>query len=161
MPTMMVSYFIWSGVFNLFTLLLLRHLPLAPLASVTRDLFQMLPKVFNSVLMKLIFVAEKKNCWSFWDEAFQSQSLETQEDCGPKKSALLIIKPMWAECAFFKWAITGLFFIYFRLFYKQLTHLNSKIVANVGIWSADLWCWRRPLCQLRHNHGSNNLIILT
>ena len=35
-------------------------LPSSPLASVATDLFRMLPKVFNSVLMKLIFVAQKK-----------------------------------------------------------------------------------------------------
>jgi len=46
---------------------------------------------------------------------------------------------------FKKWANPGLFFIYFRLFYKQLTPSISIIFATVGIGSADLWCRRRPL----------------
>ena len=42
-------------------------------------------------------------------------------------------------------------FLYFRLFYKQLTVNKCSIkVANDWIQTWVLWYWRRPLCQLRH-----------
>ena len=45
-----------------------------------------------------------------------------------------------------------LFFI-FRLFYKQLTVNKCSIkVADDWIRTWVLWYWKRPLCQLRHNH---------
>ena len=54
---------------------------------------------------------------------------------------------------FFKRAIPGLFFLYFCLFYKQLTVNKCSIrVANDWIRTRVLWYWKRPLCQLRHNH---------
>ena len=34
-------------------------------------------------------------------------------------------------------------------------------IADVGIRTADLWCRKRPLCQLRHNHGPNYLSLYT
>ena len=44
-------------------------------------------------------------------------------------------------------------FFYFRLFYKQLTVNKCSIkVANDWIRTQVLWCRKRPLCQLRHNH---------
>ena len=30
--------------------------------------------------------------------------------------------------------------------------LIAKQIADDWIWTADLWCWTRPLDQLRHNH---------
>ena len=38
--------------------------------------------------------------------------------------------------------------------------MHSKNFADVGIQTTDLWCWKQPLCQLRHNHGptENNFI---
>ena len=53
----------------------------------------------------------------------------------------------------FKWAIPGLFFIYFRLFYVEIQTTGIKSFAKDGIRSADLWCWKRPLFQPLHNHG--------
>ena len=45
------------------------------------------------------------------------------------------------------------FFLYFRLFYKQLTVNKCSIkVANDWIRTRVLWYRKRPLCQLRHNH---------
>ena len=44
-------------------------------------------------------------------------------------------------------------FLYFRLFYKQLTVNKCSIkVADDWIRTRILWYWKRPLCQLRHNH---------
>ena len=44
-------------------------------------------------------------------------------------------------------------FFYFRLFYKQLTVNKCSIkVADDWIRTQVLWCRKRPLCQLRHNH---------
>ena len=40
-------------------------------------------------------------------------------------------------------------FLYFRLFYKQLTeNIGSIKVADDRIRTADLWLWKQPLCQL-------------
>ena len=45
------------------------------------------------------------------------------------------------------------FFLYFRLFYKQLTVNKRSIkVADDWIRTRVLWDCKRPLCQLRHNH---------
>ena len=53
---------------------------------------------------------------------------------------------------FFKWAIPGLF-IFIFVFSIQLTVYNCSInFADDWIWTADLWYWKRPLCQLSHNH---------
>ena len=41
-------------------------------------------------------------------------------------------------------------FLYFRLFYLIYNWWIS--FADVGIWTADLWCWKRPLFQLSHQH---------
>ena len=44
-------------------------------------------------------------------------------------------------------------FLYFRLFYKQLTVNKCSIkVADDWIRTRVLWYRKRPLCQLRHNH---------
>ena len=44
-------------------------------------------------------------------------------------------------------------FLYFRLFYKQLTVIKCSIkVADDWIQTRVLWYCKRPLCQLRHNH---------
>ena len=44
-------------------------------------------------------------------------------------------------------------FLYKRLFNKQLTeNIGSIKFAKDRIRTADLWCWKRPLCQLNHNH---------
>ena len=44
-------------------------------------------------------------------------------------------------------------FLYFRLFYKKLTgNFDSINVVDDWIWTADLCCRKRPLCQLSHNH---------
>ena len=32
------------------------------------------------------------------------------------------------------------------------TKLIVNNIANCWIWTADLWCWKRPLYQLSHNH---------
>ena len=59
---------------------------------------------------------------------------------------------------FFKWAILGLFFIYFRLFYKQLTVNNcSKKIADGWIRTHFLWFRNRPRCQVCHTtaHDEN------
>ena len=45
------------------------------------------------------------------------------------------------------------FFLYFRLFYKQLTVNKCSIkVADDWIRTRVLWDCKRLLCQLRHNH---------
>ena len=44
-------------------------------------------------------------------------------------------------------------FLYFRLFYKQLTVNKCSIkVADDCIQFWVLWYWKQPLCQLLHNH---------
>ena len=53
---------------------------------------------------------------------------------------------------FKKWAIPVLFFLYFRLFNKVDSKHSIQIFANDWIWTADLWHWKRSLCQLSHNH---------
>ena len=35
----------------------------------------------------------------------------------------------------------------------QLTDSQLNLFAKTGIQTADLWCWKRPLCELRLNHG--------
>ena len=47
-----------------------------------------------------------------------------------------------------KWAIRGLFFFYFRLFYKQLTVNMFNGLNRVRVHRYR----KRPLCQLRHDH---------
>ena len=54
---------------------------------------------------------------------------------------------------FLNWAIPGLFFIYFCLFYVEIQMTDIKSFADDRVRSADLWCRKWPLCQLRHNHG--------
>ena len=41
----------------------------------------------------------------------------------------------------------------FFLSYQQLT-VNTFIIKSCGdwIWTSELWYWKRPLCQLSHNH---------
>ena len=53
----------------------------------------------------------------------------------------------------FLWTIPGLFFFYFSSFLHswQLT-ISSKNFADDWIRTSDLWCLKRPLCQLSHNH---------
>ena len=46
-------------------------------------------------------------------------------------------------------------FLYFCLFYFTIGRQNF---AGVWIWTADLWCWKRPLYQLSHNHCPNSLL---
>ena len=47
-------------------------------------------------------------------------------------------------------------FLYFRLFYKQLTVNKCSIkVADDWIWTRVISYHKRPLCQLRHNHFPN------
>ena len=56
----------------------------------------------------------------------------------------------------FKWANPGLFFFIFVFFWiaiDRYTPINSKNFADVGILTMDLWCRKRPLSQLRHNHS--------
>ena len=51
-------------------------------------------------------------------------------------------------------------FLYFRLFYKQLTVNKGSIkVADDWIRTRVLWYWKRPLCQLRHNHCPKSLFL--
>ena len=53
----------------------------------------------------------------------------------------------------FKMGHSRYLFLYFRLFYTQLKVNKCSIkVADDWIWTWVLWYWRRPLCQLRHNH---------
>ena len=56
---------------------------------------------------------------------------------------------------FKKWAIPGLFFLYFRLFNTQLTvnkcSIYKLIFADDWIQTADLWYWKQLLYQLSHN----------
>ena len=49
--------------------------------------------------------------------------------------------------------------LYFRLFLFAIDRLgySKYFIADVGIHTTDLWCWRQPLCQLRHNHGHNQM----
>ena len=58
----------------------------------------------------------------------------------------------WKE-RFFKMDHSRPLFLYFRLFYKQLTeNIGSKKVVDDRIRTADLFCWNIPLCQLSHKH---------
>ena len=44
-------------------------------------------------------------------------------------------------------------FLYFRLFYKQLTVIKCSLkVPNDWIRTRVFWYRKQPLCQLRHNH---------
>ena len=53
-------------------------------------------------------------------------------------------------------------FLYFRLSYKQLTVNKCSIkVANDWIRTRVLWYWKRPLCQLRHNHCPNLSLVIS
>ena len=58
------------------------------------------------------------------------------------------------KLTFFNGPFLASFYSFIFVFATNSWHkLNSKNFADVGIRSADLWCWRQPLCQLRHNHG--------
>ena len=46
-------------------------------------------------------------------------------------------------------AIPGLFFFNFVFSIQLIVHITF---ADGWIQTADLWCWKRPLYQLRHNH---------
>ena len=48
---------------------------------------------------------------------------------------------------FTKLALPSLFFIYFHLFYNAVDNAH-KIIADVGVRTMDLWCWKQLLCQL-------------
>ena len=51
-------------------------------------------------------------------------------------------------------------FLYFRLFYKQLIgNIGSIKVAGDLIRTMDLWCWKRLLSQLSHNHCPSKIFI--
>ena len=70
------------------------------------------------------------------------------------KNPMIITSPSYFQSGFFKkWAIPGLFFFIFRLFYNQLTVSKCSIkVADDWIQTRVLWYWKGPLCQLCHNH---------
>ena len=56
-----------------------------------------------------------------------------------------------------KWAIHGLpFFII--VFSKQMLH---KKFADDWNWTTDLWCRKRPLYQLSHNHCPKTVLLRT
>ena len=56
-----------------------------------------------------------------------------------------------------KWAIHGLpFFII--VFSKQMLH---KKFADDWNWTTDLWCKKRPLYQLSHNHCPKTVLLRT
>ena len=60
---------------------------------------------------------------------------------------------IWHRHSFLKMGHSRPLFLYFRLFYKQLTVNKCSIkVADDWIRTRVLWYWKRPLCQLRHNH---------
>ena len=50
---------------------------------------------------------------------------------------------------FLNWAIPGLFFFIFVFSIQLIVHTNF---ANDWIRTTNLWCWKRPLYQLHHNH---------
>ena len=53
-------------------------------------------------------------------------------------------------------------FLHFRLFFKQLTGTIGSIkVTDNWIQTADLWCRKRPLCQLCRNHCPLTKFLLT
>jgi len=47
--------------------------------------------------------------------------------------------------------------IYFRLFY--LFTIGRKNFADVGIQTADLWCWKQPLYQLHHTTDQDSQVV--
>ena len=62
---------------------------------------------------------------------------------------------------FLKMGHSSPLFFYFSLFYKQLTENKCSIkVADDWIRTRVLWCRKRPLCQLRHNHLTLSSIFL-
>ena len=52
-------------------------------------------------------------------------------------------------------------FLYFRPFYKQLMRICSIIAANDWIWTRVLWYWKRPRCEVCHNHCPTLLFFLS
>ena len=61
---------------------------------------------------------------------------------------------------FFQMGYSRPLFIYFRLFYKQLTVNNCSIkVADGWIRTRVLWYQKRPRCQLCHNHNHLSLFL--
>ena len=55
---------------------------------------------------------------------------------------------------FYKRAIPGLFFLLFVFSsnWPIITFENKFIIADVGVQTTDLWCWKRLLYQLSHYH---------
>ena len=51
-------------------------------------------------------------------------------------------------------------FLYFRLFYKQLT-VNKCSIKVADDWNRTqvLWYRKQPFCQLRHNHFPSALFV--
>ena len=51
-------------------------------------------------------------------------------------------------------------FLYFRLFNTvDSKQYSIKNFASDGIRTSDLWCWKRPLCQLSHHHCPSDLCL--
>ena len=71
---------------------------------------------------------------------------------------LKIVYAINSSASFLIWFLkrmghSGPLFLYFRLFYKQLTVNKCSIkVADDWIRTRVLWYRKRPLCQLCHNH---------
>ena len=81
-------------------------------------------------------------------------------------NAFKICLTIWPLCFLFLFSFfkkDGPFpasFLYFRLFYKQLTVIKCSIkVANDWIRTRVLSYRKRPLCQLRHNHFPHTGIV--
>ena len=72
----------------------------------------------------------------------QTQSLYLQKSSCP--SAWLTSSRNGAQLASCSW---------FSYFLNCHWLLKTLELSEVGIWTSDLWCWKRLLCQLSHNHG--------
>ena len=102
---------------------------------------------------KLFSAIPKKGFW----EMILSISNDNKNIGSRSNEVILVgsndIRPTGFISFFQKWAIPGLFFLYFRLFNtvdsKQMFNINF---ADDWIRTVDLWYWKRPLYQLSHNH---------
>ena len=59
------------------------------------------------------------------------------------------LEPLRNLFKFFKMGLSRTLFLYFCIFYCTI---GRNFFADVWIRTADLWCWKRPLYQLSHNH---------
>ena len=111
-------------------------------------------------LKSFVPIRQKKYCFTLlWERNRERNNISWWLWFSGHYSWMFLQPPEFKSC----WCTNSVFFnkmghfrplfLYFRLFYKQLTVNKCSIkVANDWIQTRVLWYRKRPLSQLRHNH---------